>query len=396
MDDKDKNLRIAVISGIDKPATLESKGGVEVWTASFCIEEAARNRNIDLYGVKGSVTGKNINLIEVLSKPLPDFYSGHYFTDKPEEFVKRKEQFMSTVYTNALMKIQTAQDSYDIIIDSCSYPSFSFNSYLLKKPVLSIGHFPVDFATKFYINSFGLPKNSYFVFLSRFQLEQANFIPENQKSVIPNGINVYDFRFYPDGGNYIVWNSRVHYRMKKGLEEAMQIANQMKLPLRATGFIEKSTEQYFKDTIIPLESEYAQFTRQELTDKINKSEIFGSAKVFLFPIQWEEPYPLVVLETAASGTPIIAFARGSLPETVMDGVTGFLINPSNEDVRGNWIIKKTGIEGLREAVDRIYSMPKEEYITMRKNCRKLAEEHFTVEKMVDRYEDLYKKLLQNK
>ncbi len=386
-------MKLAVITGIDKPATLESKGGVEVWTASFCLEEATRNRNIDLYGIRGSVTEEHINLIEILNKPLSDFYTEQYFTDKPEEFVKRKEQLMSTVYTHVLMDIERQQKSYDIIIDSCSYPSFSFNSHFLKKPVLIIGHFPVNFATKFYINTFGLPKNNYFVFLSQFQLKQANFIPENQKTVIPNGINVKNFTFYPEGKDHIVWNSRVHTRMNKGLEQAMHLANEMKLTLNATGFVEKTSEKYFEDTIIPLKSKYAQFTRQQLTDEINKNDIFGSAKVFLFPIQWEEPFPLVVLETAASGTPIVTYARGSLPETVIDGVTGFLINPSDEDIRGNWIIKKTGMEGLIEAVKRIYTMSKKEYMVMRKNCRKHAEEHFTVERMVDEYEKLYQQII---
>lgn len=386
-------MRLAVVTGIDKPATLESKGGIEVWTANFCLEEAARNKNIDLYGVPGSITGEHINLIEVLNKPLPDIYTEHYFTDKPEEFTKRKEQLMSTIYTHILMDIKSQENSYDIIIDSCSYPSFSFNSYFLKKPILIIGHFPVNFATKFYIDTFGLPKNNYFIFLSQFQLKQADFIPESQKTVIPNGINIKDFRFYPDGGEHMVWNSRIHSRMNKGLVQAMNIANEMKIILKSTGFVEKSSEKYFNDTIIPLQSKYAQFVRQQLSDNIDKNNIFGSAKVFLFPIQWEEPFPTVVLETAASGTPIIAFARGSLPETVLDGITGFLVNPSDEDIRGNWIIKKTGMEGLREAVDKIYDMPKEEYLTMRKNCRKHAEEHFTIERMVDEYEKVYRQII---
>ncbi len=386
-------MKLAVITGIDKPATLESKGGIEVWTASFCLEEAARNRNIDLYGVHGSIAAEHINLIEVLDKPLPDFYTEEYFTDKPEEFVKRKEQFMSTIFTKTLIDIEGQQESYDIIIDSCSYPSFSFNTRFLKKPVLIIGHFPVDFAAKFYINTFGLPKNNYFVFLSQFQLKRADFIPENQKTVIANGINVRDFTFYPQGGDHIAWNSRVHIRTNKGLEQAMRVANEMKLPLKATGYIEKSSEKYFNDTIIPLESKYAQFNRQQLTDNVDKNEIFGSPKVFLFPLLWEEPFGLVLIESMSCGTPVIAFARGAVPEIIKDGVTGFIVNSSNHDMRGDWIIKKTGIEGLCEAVEKIYNMPLAEYLQMRRNCRKHVEENFTIERMVDEYEKVYSQIL---
>jgi len=63
------------------------------------------------------------------------------------------------------------------------------------------------------------------------------------------------------------------------------------------------------------------------------------------------------LESFSSGTPIIAYAKGSLTETIIDGETGFLINSSKDDIRGDWIIKKTGIEGLYEAVEKIYSLP---------------------------------------
>ena len=59
-----------------------------------------------------------------------------------------------------------------------------------------------------------------------------------------------------------------------------------------------------------------------------------------------------MIEAMACGTPVIAFAKGSVPEVVKDGVTGFIVNASDDDIRGDWIIKKTGIEGLCEAVEK--------------------------------------------
>jgi glycosyltransferase involved in cell wall biosynthesis len=108
---------------------------------------------------------------------------------------------------------------------------------------------------------------------------------------------------------------------------------------------------------------------------------------------WEEPFGLVFVETMASGTPIIAFARGAVPEVIVDGVTGFIINPSDEDIRGKWIIKKTGLDGLCEAVERIYSLSKDDYGKMREACRAHVENNFTMERMVKEYESVYSKLI---
>ena len=96
------------------------------------------------------------------------------------------------------------------------------------------------------------------------------------------------------------------------------------------------------------------------------------------------------------GTPVVTFAKGSIPEIIKDGETGFIINPSDDDIRGNWIIKKTGIEGLCEAVERIYSMPEDRYKEMRQACRVHVENNFTIEHMVDQYVEVYKEILAKK
>ena len=102
---------------------------------------------------------------------------------------------------------------------------------------------------------------------------------------------------------------------------------------------------------------------------------YQQAKALLFPIQWEEPFGLVMVEAMACGTPVIAYNRGSVSEIVKDGVTGFVVPPEK------------GVAGLVEAIKKIDHID-------RAACRKHVEEHFTVEKMVDGYETVYKKVLQ--
>jgi glycosyltransferase involved in cell wall biosynthesis len=129
------------------------------------------------------------------------------------------------------------------------------------------------------------------------------------------------------------------------------------------------------------------------TERDEALELFKRSKAFLFPVQWEEPFGLVMIESMACGTPVIAFARGSVPEIIKDGETGLIVNPSDGDIRGNWLVKKTGIEGLCEAIDKIYSLPVGQYQQMRRNCRSLVEKNFTVEKMVNEYEKVYQQIL---
>ena len=104
------------------------------------------------------------------------------------------------------------------------------------------------------------------------------------------------------------------------------------------------------------------------------------------PIQWDEPFGLVMIEAMACGTPVIAFNRGSVSEVVKHGKTGFIVKPFNKNGRPN-------IEDFAKAVKKLYQMPEKEYIKMRHNCRKHVEKNFTVEKMVDGYEKLYYKIL---
>ena len=119
-----------------------------------------------------------------------------------------------------------------------------------------------------------------------------------------------------------------------------------------------------------------------------KSDFIRKGKAFLFPLRWDEPFGLTMIEAMACGTPVIAYNHGSVSEIVRDGLTGFIVDPDDEDRpgKGTWVIKKQGIEGLIEAVRRIGEID-------RKACRKHIEDNFTVEKMVDGYEKVYHKIL---
>jgi glycosyltransferase involved in cell wall biosynthesis len=211
----------------------------------------------------------------------------------------------------------------------------------------------------------------------------------NYVATIYHGVDLKKFPFEkkPKDDHFVFLSRLVK---DKGIEIALEVAKKTNITLNLYGPCE---EEYFKNSISPFLNNKISY--KGLAKKYSKewTKAYAQAKALLFPIQWEEPFGLVMIEAMACGTPVIAFARGAVPEVLEDGKTGFIINASESDTRGNWVIKKTGMEGILEAIERIKQMSQKEYSEMRKNCRELVKKRFTIEKMVDEYEKLYEKLL---
>lgn len=381
-----KPLKIAVLGSISKPTTLDAKGGVEVWTALFLSEAIQRGYTFDLYGIPGSIDipGK-IDLIKVFEKGADEIIHSEFLQDKP---LRNDEKILifDSLYARTLTMLKHNEDKYDLIIDSTGSPFFTITADEFVKPMLVIGHFG---ATKPYVKFmkiFPVSKNLFYTFPSRRIYKRARIIPQNQKFFIPEGINPDIISYENTEKTHLLWFGRIDPNMKKGADIAMKISTHLNIPLDIYTYIESRT--YFNKNISPL-----------LTDNIvinttsPKTEYFKRAKVFVLPLQWEEPFGLVVPESMASGTPVVAYARGAMPELIVDGVTGFLVNASDQKIRGDFIVKQTGIEGLIEATKRIYKMNTKEYEQMRKNCRQHVLDNFTVKKMVNRYEEVFYKIL---
>lgn len=224
---------------------------------------------------------------------------------------------------------------------------------------------------------------------------QREGLPElNYINTSYNGIVLNDFSFNEFGGDYIAWLGR--YTPLKGLDKVFEVGKVLNKPVYFSAYVNKHRQDEFNTKISPQIDGKNIIFNGECKNQQLKNQILSQAKAFLLPIQWEEPFGLVITEAMACGTPVVAFARGSVPEIIKDGETGFMVNPSNEDIRGNWIIKKTGLEGLVEATERIYSMNKDKYQEMRRACYEHVKTYFTVESMLDSYEEVYKQVLSNK
>lgn len=225
---------------------------------------------------------------------------------------------------------------------------------------------------------------------------QRGNLPLNFIDTVYNGIDIKNFPFTEEASDYLLFMGRI--RKEKGLHNAIKVATDLNLQLEIGAPLINiaPTNAYFHKEIKPyLNSKY--IGQPGFLKGKNKQILYQEARVLLFPIEWEEPFGLVMVEAMACGTPVIAFGRGSVPEIVKDGITGFIIEPdglsSSNPKTGKLRIRKKGIEGLKEAVNMIYNMPGDEYKKMRLACRKQVEDKFTVQRMVDGYIKVYEKVL---
>jgi glycosyltransferase involved in cell wall biosynthesis len=184
---------------------------------------------------------------------------------------------------------------------------------------------------------------------------------------LPDGIHT--FRKTQEG--YLAFLGRIS--PEKRLDRAIEIARRAHLPLKVAAKVYPEEERYFKRSIEPLLHESRSFV--EFVGEIGgrtKDEFLGEARALLFPIDWEEPFGLVMIEAMACGTPVIAWRCGSVPEIVDDGVTGFVVDDVDAAV--------SAVRRIRE-IDRA-------------RCRAVFERHFEASRMARQYVEAYERAIE--
>jgi glycosyltransferase involved in cell wall biosynthesis len=189
----------------------------------------------------------------------------------------------------------------------------------------------------------------------------------NWQATIYHGLPHDLFRFHPDAGGYLAFLGRAS--PEKRVDRAIEIAKRVGIPLKIAAKVDPADRRYFKREIEPLLDDPHIEWLGEINDK-DKDEFLGNAYALLFPIDWPEPFGLVVIESLACGTPVIARRRGSVPELVRHEQTGFI---------GDTL---EAMEQAVKALDRIE----------RAECRRDVEARFSVARMVDGYEAIYRSL----
>jgi glycosyltransferase involved in cell wall biosynthesis len=201
--------------------------------------------------------------------------------------------------------------------------------------------------------------------------DQRRPIPDaNWQATVHHGLprNLHKLRERP--GDYLAFLGRIS--PEKRLDRAIEIARRTGMKLKVAAKLYPEERAYFTQTIEPLLQESRSFV--EFVGEVGgreKDEFLGNAYAMLFPIDWQEPFGLVMIESLACGTPVIAWRNGSVPEIIQDGVTGFVVDSVEEAV---------------DAVGRVAWLD-------RPVCRKTFEERFDASRMARDYVNAYRRLV---
>lgn len=209
-------------------------------------------------------------------------------------------------------------------------------------------------------------KSLHLVAISNYQRNGAPHL--NYAGTVYNGIDVGSYKFRESKQDYLLFLGRMS--PQKGAHVAAECARRLGMRLiMATKMAEPQEKEYFEAEVRPRLTE-----RVELLGEISfeeKVDLYANAFCTLMPIQWPEPFGLVMTESMACGTPVVAFRNGSVPEIIEDGVNGFIA----ED-----------LDGFVQAVGRTDEIRPSE-------CRRVVEEKFSVPAMIDGYEAAFEKAL---
>jgi glycosyltransferase involved in cell wall biosynthesis len=145
----------------------------------------------------------------------------------------------------------------------------------------------------------------------------------------------------------------------KGVHTAIQVAKQTGNKLIIGGNISHTTDnyEYFKTEIEPLIDDQQIIYLGALNDE-EKNKYLGQSKALLFPIEWDEPFGMVMIEAMACGTPVIAFNRGSVPEVVKENITGFIVQSGEEMAQKVAEIKEVNRQECRKEAEAKFNLPR--------------------------------------
>lgn len=374
-------MKIALIAPIEETVPPKLYGGIE-WIVYYLAKILSEKKHkVFLLTTKNSPQLGNYKIIPIYKNSIRKIepYKSNLKIREIAKFIAITETL------NFLTK-----EKFDIIHNHAGWRFLIFEKLFFPQKFITTLHGPMNLDYQNFV--FKQHKNSFYISISNNQrkdLQKLNYI-----KTIYNGVDIKYFQFKEKNENdYLLFFAR--FSPEKGIKEAIESIEITKKKFIVAAKVDKNDLNFFnslkerinKNSLIEFQGEI------DFKEKIN---YYQNAKALFVPIMWEEPFGLMFIEAMACGTPVITFARGSVPEVIKDGETGFIVNPSDDDIRGNWVVKKTGIEGLCEAVERIYSMPEEKYRQMRRACRAHVEKHFTVERMVDEYEKVYEEIISKK
>jgi glycosyltransferase involved in cell wall biosynthesis len=354
-------MRIAQIVSLIESVPPKGKNGLEFLVSWLTEELVRRGHDVTLFAPADSKT--KAKLVSICPQAL---------SRDPNSLIPPNIYD----YWNIIYAMKFA-DQFDVIHAHSLAPAYF--RQICKTPLVRTSHHPISkqwlahyndpFYHKYLKKLEDIKEDGYKVFVSQSQ-KKASFSKQQKSFTVYNGIPIDNFKFNPNPKDYFAFFGFLNY--DKGAHIAVQVARKAGVKLLLAGVVKKE-EDFFDKEIKPHLNKKIQYIGP-ITNYKDKSDFLGNAKGLLVPIQWEEPFGLVMPEAMACGTPPIAFRRGAIPEIIENKKNGFIVNS-----------EKQMIEAIKN-IDKID----------RRQCRKRVEKDFTIEKMVDRYEEVYRKIVGKK
>lgn len=190
----------------------------------------------------------------------------------------------------------------------------------------------------------------------------------NWQATVYHGLPEDLYPFQPDEGKYLAFLGRIS--PEKRVDRAIEIAKQVAIPLKIAAKVDRADQNYYEEMIKPIiDNSLVEFIGE--IGEGDKQKFLGDALGLLFPIDWPEPFGLVMIEAMACGTPVIAYNNGSVPEILEEGLTGSIVS------------------GIPHAVAAVEKLPDFD----RRACRRVFEERFSVKRMATDYVKVYEQVI---
>ncbi len=250
-------------------------------------------------------------------------------------------------------------DEFDLIHNHCDFRALVFAG-LVKTPVLTTVH---GFSSPSIYPAYEkYNANTWYVSISNSdRYKKLDYV-----ATVYNGIDLSQFTFRDSGGEDLLFIGRIHH--EKGCAEAIRIAQISGKHLTIAGFVQQ--EDYFKQKVQPyIDGRQIQFIGHVEAEQ--RDELMGNALAVLHPVMQPERFGLIMTESMACGTPVIAFDKGSPREVIDHEKTGYVVDT---------------VEQAAEAVAKVHTID-------RKTCREHVEQKFTIDQMVDGYIQAYEQVL---
>jgi len=341
----DDRLKVAVLSPVWFPVPPTGYGGIELVVSLLADGLADAGHEVTLFASGDSLTKATL---------------AYVFERAPSELIGR-----SIPELLHAMACYTRADEFDVINDHSGIPAAALGG-LVETPVVHTVHGPLDTheAQDAYRAIAKVAPGVGLISISENQRRPMPDLP--WVATIPNAIDFSLYPAKPHRGDYLLFLGR--FSPDKGAHRAVAVAMELDMPLKLAGKNREPKErQYFAEFIEPHLGHGGIEYLGEVTHG-EKVELLQDARATLFPIEWEEPFGLVMVESMACGTPVIATRYGAVPEVIEHGRSGIIVDNYRQ---------------MAEALEQADALDPME-------CRRYVEERFAPERMVGDYERAYR------